>query len=479
MSDDDSVILTPRYAPRLRPTPIPASGAFDAPLVCLTVNRKWAAHILGALDVLDQPDTWIGTPEQVEAARQSVRQIKVALSLGNCTDTGETMFDIRLKPNNNCIIQKTLDGGVTWIDAIDMSNCWKTGIRRNPATGETGYYDGIDFYRFPDGAWIDPPSSSLFPPPRNDRSGTEQQMRCDAAHGAALALQGLYRETWDALANVLEDGLWIVAGEVVQWLSIYIGAALDPATLALTMSFLENAAGYESNGFPDTELENVQNDLYCNSSVTNGAVIFDRAAISSLWQTKDREPYGGLRSLIDFFLGDEGLNAAGNVQAGTGDCSSAECNDTWCYTFDFTQSNGGWATFDISDLAGDQLTGVYTPGVGWEDTFTSAVGVRGVSIRRLFAPTVLTSVNVDLEYTSGVCQELCNHSIQLRSGGVVVLQGAQNDWSLNTNLTVDEVRVYLEVGDRANNSDPGGTGVITRITLHGTGANPFGEDNCS
>ncbi|HEX2898413.1 MAG TPA: hypothetical protein VHS96_01720 [Bacteroidia bacterium] len=346
------MILTPRYAPRLRPTPIPASGAFDAPLVCLTVNRKWAAHILGALDVLDQPDTWIGTPEQIEAARQSVRQIKVALSLGNCTDTGEAMFDIRLKPNNNCIIQKTLDGGVTWIDAIDMSNCWKTGIRRNPATGETGYYDGIDFYRFPDGAWIDPPPSGLFPPPRDDRSGTEHQKRCDAAYGAALALQGLYRETFDALANVLEDGLWIVAGEVVQWLSVYIGAPLDPATLALTMSFLENAAGYESNGFPDSELENVQNDLYCNSSVTNGAVIFDRAAISSLWQTKDSEPYGGLRSLIDFFLGDEGLNAAGNVQAGTGDCSGADCLSPTCPTITFEDGDEQYTILKGSLIAG-------------------------------------------------------------------------------------------------------------------------------
>lgn len=69
----------PAYAPRPQPTPIPTAAWNDAPLFCLAVNDQWVSHILGALSVLDQPDTWIGTEEEIYAARQQVNEIMLAL----------------------------------------------------------------------------------------------------------------------------------------------------------------------------------------------------------------------------------------------------------------------------------------------------------------------------------------------------------------------------------------------------------------
>lgn len=71
-------LAVPEYAPRPKPTPIPEAAWNDAPLFCLRVNGDWLSHIMGVLTALDQPDTWLGTDEEIEAARQQVNEIMLA-----------------------------------------------------------------------------------------------------------------------------------------------------------------------------------------------------------------------------------------------------------------------------------------------------------------------------------------------------------------------------------------------------------------
>lgn len=78
-TDIKQLLAVPLYAPRPKPTPIPAAAWNDAPLFCLGVNDEWVSHILGVLTALDQPDTWLGTEEEIFAARQQVNQIMAAL----------------------------------------------------------------------------------------------------------------------------------------------------------------------------------------------------------------------------------------------------------------------------------------------------------------------------------------------------------------------------------------------------------------
>lgn len=59
---------------------IPAASWNEEPTRTLTVNTEWVSHILGALEVLDQDDTWNGTDEERDAARQQVREIIVCLA---------------------------------------------------------------------------------------------------------------------------------------------------------------------------------------------------------------------------------------------------------------------------------------------------------------------------------------------------------------------------------------------------------------
>lgn len=72
-------LAVPRYAPRPQPTIIPTAAWTDAPLFCLAVNDEWVSHILGVMTALDQPDTWIGTEDEIYAARQQVNEIMLAL----------------------------------------------------------------------------------------------------------------------------------------------------------------------------------------------------------------------------------------------------------------------------------------------------------------------------------------------------------------------------------------------------------------
>lgn len=67
------------YVPRPQPTEIPTAAWNDTPLYCLKVNDQWVSHLLGVLTALDQPDTWIGTAEEIDSARQQVNEIMLAL----------------------------------------------------------------------------------------------------------------------------------------------------------------------------------------------------------------------------------------------------------------------------------------------------------------------------------------------------------------------------------------------------------------
>lgn len=80
-----STLSVPRYAPRLQATPIPGAAWNAAPLFCIKLNDEWVSHVLGVLTALDQPDTWLGTAEQIYAARQQVNEIMVAF-MNACDD---------------------------------------------------------------------------------------------------------------------------------------------------------------------------------------------------------------------------------------------------------------------------------------------------------------------------------------------------------------------------------------------------------
>jgi hypothetical protein len=80
-----NVLKNPSFVVRPKPLTIPTAALSDAPLLCLKVNAEWSSHLIGILETLLQPDSWLGTDDEIDQARQSVNEMIVQL-MTNCED---------------------------------------------------------------------------------------------------------------------------------------------------------------------------------------------------------------------------------------------------------------------------------------------------------------------------------------------------------------------------------------------------------
>jgi hypothetical protein len=87
--NDDMRLMIRPFSTILKPLPIPSAQPFDAPTRCLVVNAEWAGYLVGVLDMLDQPDAWIGSDVQKAVAQQNIREIINALKESNCWKSQE------------------------------------------------------------------------------------------------------------------------------------------------------------------------------------------------------------------------------------------------------------------------------------------------------------------------------------------------------------------------------------------------------
>lgn len=128
LNDQQDAEFHPQYVPRPNPLPIPEPNIFDAPTMCIKINEFWASHLIGALDVLDQTDSWIGTPEEQEAARQQVRELIARLG-GYCMDD----------PCCPDLVESAQISNLT-----DIQNLYNQYMNANnqQATANQGIYDG-------------------------------------------------------------------------------------------------------------------------------------------------------------------------------------------------------------------------------------------------------------------------------------------------------------------------------------------------
>lgn len=78
-------LLVP-FVPRKEPLPPPGVAIDASPALCAQINAEWFSHVLGALEVLAQDDTWIGTDEERYEAVQQIEQLMLNITLGVCPE---------------------------------------------------------------------------------------------------------------------------------------------------------------------------------------------------------------------------------------------------------------------------------------------------------------------------------------------------------------------------------------------------------
>lgn len=145
----------------------------------------------------------------------------------------------------------------------------------------------------------------------------------------------------------------------------------------------------------------------------------------------------------------------------------------WCYTWDFTISDGGW----VAGNAWADWSARYVAGEGW-----GTESERGVMQASLSLPFAATFTALSFDYIgTGSSVNYDGHSIQLYKDGAVLPPYAGNNdthASGSASITIDPL-VADKIVIGGNYSVPGFLNYrITRVTVRGTGINPFGPNNC-
>lgn len=291
-------LSVPVYAPRPAPLPIPAAAWDAAPLMCLEVNDEWVAHILGVLVAMDQPDTWIGTPDEIYAARQQVNQIMAAF-MERCDPMSNCCPDplIRITPDGN--VEVSDDGGLSW----------------HPATSE------------------DPRNTAPQLAPLAGADGDEK--KCTAANNVL----GQFK---DGVAAFSADfGLGVTLVEFVTAAAGFIAAlifapAAIPLIVAIEIPLLSAIAAGGKIVYDAAFNDTVYGDLLCllysnvhaDGSFTDANFTAIRAGIVSGFDPIPRDAFLALLQGVSL----AGLNNLAKITSGTSaNCDSCNtfCGETW------------------------------------------------------------------------------------------------------------------------------------------------------
>lgn len=258
----------------------------------------------------------------------------------------EMAFDIRQKPDDPCIIQKTIDG-VTWLDAVDMSLCvpdipvYRVDGSGNLQSSSDGGVTWDDVQKGPVRIGSNPQS-----PPLARSEDDSDARKCAASINAARVLRDTYTSIGTELASETASQIGVLGAaqailfafidftySLIQWSSL-IG------TIFVSQTVIVN------NPITDDDEKDMICILLSHATDTDGVITFDYSAVQS-----DFVSHGGSLSalvLIMPFLGGDGLNIAGSVNYTSVD--DANCNCDACSV--------------VETMAGSKPSDVYFAGEG-------------------------------------------------------------------------------------------------------------------
>lgn len=448
-------------------------------------SAQWIGTLTGVLYPLCFASAWTDedggiTPDQ--AAERFTQLFNEYLNSDGICDMG--MFDVRQSATDPCILEKTDDGGLVWQPFAMLDLC--AALQPKPDTKLPSlirYNDDTDAIEYSlDGGetWVEAippttPETNPWTPPRIPAEGaTDALKRCNAANRAVGNLSDMYRQTYGAvvagIANTLTDFSKFVAELADVVFGVVYGYWYTIPDLLLDYWFGPEVYNYYTA--PELPLA-AQEDLLCllyqYSSVSgDGVVSFDFGAVrDNVIDVLGINPGIAVWSHLNY-LGEAGLNRLGDIGFGAG-LSCDPCLSTWCYTFDFRDGQQGWSV-----LPGEP--GAYVAGQGWQGTLSE--GGRICRIHRVWPnPVDITRVEYETTVFNNANGNLNIRAFPIdesRSRGNMFNGTFTGGWDVNWPSSVE-----LYVGHGNGTFSGGGNNFYLRkITVYGTGANPFGADNC-
>lgn len=354
-------------------------------------------------------------------------------------------MDVRQNPTEPCKLEKRSNPYEAWQEFADLQLC-PPKLRQNPTTGELEY------------STDDGETWSPIETPIPERAPSEDNL-CLAAANAVLAIEAFSEELQSRFANTSS----VVALAIVA-AAFLVALVLTPIAwfgLIPAISGLLVLAGFGSTNFNDNDRDDLQCLLYCRAYDNLGQPRFDHEGVIADLIDDGRPIFAICRWLVEM-MGADGLNRAGAVTAITeADCDFCDC-DEWCYTFDFTTSD-----HDFGDGSGRMI---WVSGSGWQRNPSSIH--TSVSITKVFTATV-TYVSMEYEGAIGGINQAFFATQDDADFHPITSTESPAEWAFAGGLPCD---IQTRFGADADSLDTDIT--ITRITLHGTGTNPFGTNNC-
>lgn len=483
------------YTPVMRPMPVPGiSSLLEGELVCVTFSKALVPYLIGLLEIYRWSDKFSGSDEEKATAIKVFHDLIVALTEGNC-------MRLRQNPANPCQLQQSWDGGTTWSLAFDYSLCRSQSsdpyVTRYVTSQQwqdwrnTTNLTQINQYA-PVTTWVSAPGDTPQLTIARDQAlciacqdfGVMALAAVKAVKEQNAADQGaILTAVLGVLAALTAAGVIVASAGTATPVILAIGAAIAPA-LFNVIGAIDTAQLTNANG---KKIGCCLYDYLKDKSVSLSEFQAAAAAVCpdvppgvhdvvSLLLNNDaeraRDQYHSFISLLGSYVG------AGLVSA-LPDCLC----DEWCYTFDFTQNDGGWSLIPGAEF-GEYSGGAWRSTSGIE---SALYGNRGTYIQRTFTQTMVTEITFEFAFTSGLLG-----SGQAANAITVVVNTSDgfirrdNPPSGFQTITLSGARLINSVQFIARTGiapsgemfDPGGECVVSKVIMRGTGDNPFGQSNC-
>lgn len=340
-------------------------------------------------------------------------------------------------------------------------------LRVNPSNGALGWdRGGIGFYEVPDGAWVD--NAPVFPSANPQPGATDEDKRCQGARNASLVVAQFYYETWDTLPRLLDGAIFSFVSGMAELMKLAFGNNPGINWLTDYAVQIQSDQTFFTDPYDEEQLETLRNILYCNSSVDEaGVVSFDWDAVQDALAALLLSVYSGMKLIIFALMGEDGLNAAGNViNNDPAECGS--CGDTWCYTFDFSVDDGGFGVWASQ--------GQYEADCCWKPL----APINGRVAPQKVLPLLPAGTEVEVLLSSFPIGGTLNAIGWWYGVGAYTIDDYVTPASNPATRTLvrDATNFRIDVAVDSASPNTGLAPSVLSITFRGEGENPFGSDNC-
>jgi hypothetical protein len=349
---------------------------------------------------------------------------------------------------------------------LDENTVYPSNIRYDPDTEQV--------QSLVNGVWTDNPEAD----PRTQTTipaRITSNTKCDAAKSVSDALKGQIDASVEATTNA--STAFTIAGIILSLFTFGVFGIFISIALGIADAMIDAGGTALSAALTPAAFDTLTCILSCHFG-DNGRLESDglSGAMSDV-----TDQIGGLGAVIINSMlalaGEGGINNLAALGTSTGDCTGCDaCPEEWCFSFDFTLSDGGWSV--VSGAIGQ-----YNAGVGWGAQTSS--NYRFVEIEIEFASTEIIGIGVGSAIildprTATPFGDTDFVDIDGHVLSTAVLSPPPNPWLWSGDkLGATKIQVLLMCGVVTPEQAPAlGEVNISSIQVRGMGECPFGTPNC-